>query len=86
MDVEVVCPAEYVGDVIGNLNARRGEIRGMALRGNAQVVAAVAPLAEMFEYVTDLRGRTPGRGSAAMRPSHYASVPTGIAAKVIATR
>ena len=83
MALEVVVPAEYVGDVIGNINARRGDVRGVTLRGNAQVVDAVVPLEEMFGYVPDLRGRTQGRGNAVMQPSHYAVVPSGVAAEVV---
>jgi elongation factor G len=84
MAVEVVTPAEYVGTVIGNLNARRGEVRGFGERGNAQVIDALVPLATMFGYVTDLRGRTQGRGSATMHFAHYAVAPDAYAADLLA--
>nr|1JQS_C Chain C, Elongation Factor G [Escherichia coli] len=66
MRVEVTTPEEYMGDVIGDLNARRGQILGMEPRGNAQVIRAFVPLAEMFGYATDLRSKTQGRGSFVM--------------------
>ena len=83
MKVEVVVPEEYLGDIIGQLNARRGEIQGMEIRpGNAQAVRALIPLAEMFGYTTDLRSATQGRGVHTMEFDHYASVPESVKAKV----
>jgi elongation factor G len=82
MKVEVVVPEEYMGDVIGDLNARRGHIEGMEARGNAQVVRGFVPLAEMFGYATDLRSRTQGRGTYTMQFSHYQEVPKTIAEAV----
>jgi elongation factor G len=82
MKVEVVVPEEYMGDVIGDLNARRGHIEGMEARGNSQVIRGFVPLAEMFGYATDLRSRTQGRGTYTMQFSHYAEVPQGIAVNV----
>ncbi len=83
MSVEVVMPEEYLGDVMGNLNARRGRIEGTEIRGGAQVVHAVAPLSEMFGYATDLRSRTQGRGLFTMQFSHYSEVPKSIAEKLV---
>ena len=82
MSVEVHVPDEYLGDVMGNLNARRGRIEGTELRGGAQVIRAAAPLAEMFGYATDLRSRTQGRGTFTMQFSHYSEVPKSIAEKI----
>jgi elongation factor G len=85
MEVEVVTPDEFLGDVMGDLNSRRGQVEGMEPRGNAQVVRAKVPLAEMFGYATDLRSMTQGRATYSMQFSHYQPVPreigTGIAAK-----
>ncbi len=83
MKVEVVTPEEYLGDVIGDLNARRGQILGMEPRGNAQVVRAYVPLAEMFGYATDLRSKTQGRASFVMFFDHYAEVPKQIQEKLM---
>lgn len=74
MAVEVVVPEEFVGDVIGDLNGRRGEIRNMSLRTGAQVVDATVPLARMFGYSTDLRSATQGRGTYTMQFSHFSPV------------
>ena len=82
MDVEVVMPDEYMGDVIGNLNSRRGRIAGMESLAGSQVVRAVVPLSEMFGYATDLRSRTQGRGVFVMQFSHYEEVPKSIAEKL----
>ena len=85
MDVEVTTPDDFLGDVMGDLNSRRGQVEGMEPRGNAQVVRAKVPLAEMFGYATDLRSMTQGRATYSMQFSHYQPVPrdigTGIAAK-----
>ncbi|MBC7324556.1 MAG: elongation factor G, partial [Moorella sp. (in: Bacteria)] len=86
MKVEVVVPEEYMGDVMGDLNARRGRIEGMEPRAGAQVIRALVPLAEMFGYATDLRSRTQGRGTYVMQFDHYEEVPQNIAAEIIAKR
>jgi elongation factor G len=78
MRVEVVTPENYMGDVIGSLNARRGQIQGMEPRGNAQVVNAHVPLSEMFGYATDLRSQSQGRATFTMFLDHYAQVPKSI--------
>jgi elongation factor G len=84
MSVEVVTPEEYMGDVMGDLNSRRGKIHSMEKRGNAQVIRAEVPLAEMFGYATDLRSKTQGRATYTMQFSHYEDVPKGIADAIIA--
>jgi elongation factor G len=84
MRVEVTMPGEFVGDVIGDLNSRRGHVEGMDERGSTQVVRAFVPLAEMFGYATDLRSMTQGRASYSMELSHYAEVPASIAAELVA--
>jgi len=83
-DVEVVVPEEYMGDVMGDLNSRRGHIQGMELRAGAQVIRANVPLAQMFGYATDLRSMTQGRAVYTMQFSHYAEVPGTIAQEIIA--
>lgn len=84
MKVEVVAPEEFLGDIIGQLNARRGEILGMEMRpGNVQAVRAMVPLAEMFEYATDLRSISQGRGVFTMEFDHYARVPESVARTII---
>ena len=83
-DVEVVVPEEYMGDVMGDLNSRRGHIHGMELRAGAQVIRASVPLAQMFGYATDLRSMTQGRAVYTMQFSHYAEVPGTIAQEIIA--
>ncbi len=84
MQVEVTMPEEFMGDVIGDLNSRRGQIEGMDPRGSTQVVRAAVPLAEMFGYATDLRSMTQGRASYSMELSHYAEVPPSLAAELVA--
>jgi elongation factor G len=84
MRIEVVVPEEYMGDVFGDLNSRRGHPQGMEARGGAQIIRCEVPLAEMFGYATDLRSRTQGRGSFTMHFSHYAEAPSSIAEEVIA--
>jgi elongation factor G len=84
MRVEVTMPEEFMGDVIGDLNSRRGQIEGMDSRGTTQVVRAFVPLAEMFGYATDLRSMTQGRASYSMELSHYAEVPASVAAELVA--
>jgi len=83
MTVEVVVPEEYMGDVIGDLNSRRGRIEGMELRGTSQIVKAMVPLAQMFGYATELRSRTQGRGSFTMHFGRYEEVPAAIAEEII---
>lgn len=86
MKVEVLMPEEYMGDVIGNLTARRCRIEGTEVRGNAQVVDAICPLSEMFGYSTDLRSRTQGRGTFTMQFDHYEQVSDGVAKKILGLR
>ncbi len=83
MRVEVVMPEEFMGDVIGDLNSRRGHIEGMDNRNGTQVVSAFVPLASMFGYVTDLRSVTQGRATSSMEFSHYAQVPKAIAQELV---
>ncbi len=86
MRVEVVVPEEYMGDVMGDINSRRGRIEGMEARGNTQVIRGFVPLSEMFGYATDLRSKTQGRGVYTMQMSHYEEVPKNIAEAIIAKR
>jgi elongation factor G len=83
MRVEVVMPEEFMGDVIGDLNARRGHIEGMDNRNGTQVVSSFVPLASMFGYVTDLRSMTQGRATSSMEFSHYAEVPKAVATELV---
>jgi elongation factor G len=83
MKVEVTVPEEYMGDVIGDINSRRGRIEGMELLSGAQIIRAYVPLAEMFGYATDLRSNTQGRGNYAMEFDHYEPVPNSISEKVL---
>jgi elongation factor G len=82
MKVEVVTPEDFMGDVIGDLNSRRGQIHGTDSRGNAQVVEATVPLANMFGYVNQLRSFTQGRAQYTMQFSHYEEVPQNVADEV----
>ncbi len=84
MKNEVVVPEQYMGDVIGDLNSRRGKILGMSQRGNAQVIDSEVPLATMFGYVTDLRSMTQGRATSSLHFSHYAPVPAAVQEEVVA--
>jgi len=84
MKVEVTVPEEYMGDVIGDINSRRGRIEGMEARNGAQVIRAFVPLAEMFGYATDLRSKTQGRGNYSMEVDHYEDVPKNIAEAIVA--
>jgi elongation factor G len=84
MRVEVTMPEQFMGDVIGDLNSRRGQVDGMESRGSTQVVRAFVPLAEMFGYATDLRSMTQGRASYSMELSHYAEVPGNLAQELVA--
>ena len=86
MKVDVIVPEDYMGDVIGDLNARRGQIQGMEARPGAQAIDALVPLSEMFGYATDLRSRTQGRGQYSMEPHSYVEIPKNIAEKIIAER
>ena len=83
MKVEVVMPEEYLGDIMGQITARRGRVEGMEARGNAQVVKAMVPLSEMFGYATSLRSSTQGRGVFTMTFDHYEEVPKSIAEEII---
>jgi len=83
MNVEVVTPESFMGDVIGDLNSRRGKIQGMNPRAGVQVITAQVPLAEMFGYATDLRSKTQGRATYTMQFAHYAQVPNSIAETII---
>ena len=78
MKVEVVTPDDYVGSVIGDLNSRRGDVQGTDTRGNAQVITAIVPLANMFGYVSNLRSMTQGRAQYTMQFDHYKQVPLAI--------
>jgi elongation factor G len=84
MAVEVVTPEDYMGDVIGDLSARRGRVEGMEQRGNSQAIRALVPLADMFGYATDLRSRTQGRATYTMEFKMYAEVPEAIAKEIVA--
>ena len=86
MKVCVIVPDEYMGDVIGDLNARRGQIQGYEMRSGAQQIDAFVPLSEMFGYATNLRSRTQGRGQYTMEPSHYVELPKSLQEKLIAKR
>jgi len=83
MDVEVVAPEEYTGDVMGDLNSRRGRVRGMEPRDNTSVVSAAVPLANLFGYATELRSLTQGRANYSMQFDHYSEVPASIAEEII---
>ncbi len=86
MKVCVIVPEEYMGDVIGDLNSRRGQIQGFEARSGAQQIDAFVPLSEMFGYATDLRSRTQGRGQYTMEPSHYIEIPKNIREKIVDQR
>jgi elongation factor G len=86
MAVEVVTPEDYLGDVVGDLSSRRGRVEGISLRGNARVVAAFVPLAQMFGYATDIRSKTQGRAAYTMQFASYEPVPNNVAEEVIALR
>jgi elongation factor G len=82
MKVEVVTPEDYTGSVIGDLNSRRGQIQGQDMRGNANVVTAMVPLANMFGYVSNLRSMSQGRATFTMQFDHYEQVPSAVAAEI----
>ena len=86
MKVTVIVPEEYMGDVIGDLNSRRGQIQGMEARPGAQQINALVPLSEMFGYSNDLRSKTQGRGQYSMEPDSYIEVPKSIAEKIMTSR
>ena len=86
MKVEVTVPEEYMGDVIGDINSRRGRMEGMEARNGNQIIRGFIPLSEMFGYATDLRSKTQGRGTYSMEPSHYEEVPKSILENIVATR
>jgi elongation factor G len=82
MKVEVTSPEEFVGSVIGDLNSRRGQIVGTSMRGNANIINALVPLANMFGYINNLRSMSQGRASYTMQFDHYAQVPGAVAEEV----
>ena len=86
MRVEVTVPEEYMGDVIGDINSRRGRMEGMEARSGSQIIRGFIPLSEMFGYATDLRSKTQGRGTYAMEPSHYEEVPKSVLDQIVASR
>jgi elongation factor G len=86
MKVEVIVPEEFMGEVIGDLNSRRGHVHGTEDRANARVIAATVPLAQMFGYVTDLRSKTQGRGSYSMEFDHYEVLPQNLADQIISKK
>ena len=86
MKVVVIVPETYMGDVIGDLNSRRGQIQGMEARNGVEEIRAMVPLSEMFGYATDLRSKTQGRGQYTMEPSHYSEVPKSVAEDIMSKR
>jgi len=86
MQVDIIVPEEYMGDVMGDVNSRRGQISGMEARNGAQAISAKVPLSEMFGYATDLRSKTQGRGQYTMQPSHFDPVPKSILEKIVSER
>ena len=86
MKVTVIVPEEYMGDVIGDINSRRGMIQGMEAISGAQRINSMVPLSEMFGYATDMRSKTQGRGQYTMEPSHYAEVPKSVSENIISSR
>ena len=84
--IEIDTPEDYMGDVIGDLNSRRGRLEGMEARGNTQVIRGFVPLSEMFGYATDLRSKTQGRGTYNMQSDHFEEIPRSIAEEIIAKR
>ena len=86
MKVSVIVPEEYMGDVIGDISARRGNVTGMEARNGSQQVDAFVPLANMFGYATDLRSKTQGRGQYTMEPSHYVELPKSLQEEIVAKR
>jgi len=86
MDVEVVVPEEYVGDVLGDISSKRGHIGQLDMRAGSEVIDAVLPLSEMFGYSTDLRSRTQGRGVFTMQFSHFEEVPKAVSQRIVGDR
>ena len=86
MKVEITVPEEYMGDVIGDINSRRGRMEGMESRNGSQIIRGFIPLSEMFGYATDLRSKTQGRGTYSMEPSHYEEVPKSVLETIVAAR
>jgi elongation factor G len=86
MKVVVTVPEDYMGDVMGDLNARRGQISGMETRSGATQIDASVPLSTMFGYATDLRSRTQGRANYSMEPSHYVELPKSLQQEIISGR
>ena len=86
MKVVVITPDDYLGDVIGDLNSRRGQIQSMEAGNGAQEIIAMVPLAQMFGYATDLRSKSQGRAMYSMEPSHFAEVPKNIQEEIIKSR
>ena len=86
MKVDITVPEEYMGDVIGDINARRGKMEGMEAKSGMQIIHGFIPLSEMFGYATDLRSKTQGRGTYSMEPSHYEEVPKSILDQIVSTR
>ena len=86
MKVVVTVPEEYMGDVIGDITARRGRLEGYEDRNGARMINSFIPLSEMFGYATNLRSRTQGRGTYAMEPSHYEEVPKNVSEKIISDK
>ena len=86
MKIEVTIPDEYMGDVMGDMNSRRGRIEGMEAKGNAQIIRGFVPLSEMFGYATDLRSKTQGRGLYTMQSDHFEEVPKSVSEEIIAKR
>ena len=86
MRVEVTVPEEYMGDVIGDINSRRGRIEGMDAVDGMEEIRSFVPLSEMFGYATDLRSKTQGRGTYSMEPSHYEEVPKSVHEQIVSSR
>jgi len=86
MKVEVTVPEEYMGDVIGDINSRRGRMEGMTSQSGTQVIDSFVPLSEMSGYATDLRSKTQGRGVYSMEPSHYEEVPKSVLEGIVNSR
>lgn len=86
MKIEVITPEQFMGDVIGDLNSKRGQVNEMTERHGMKIIDALVPLAEMFGYVTSLRSMTQGRATSSMEFAHYAEVPTNVANAVIEGR
>ncbi len=86
MKVEITVPEEYMGDVIGDINARRGRMEGMDSDDGMQEIHSFVPLSEMFGYATDLRSKTQGRGTYTMEPSHYEEVPKSVFDNIVSSR